>query len=409
MSWLPAKSLVRFTCVCKPWLSLIRDSTSAHTTAKPPFLLRYFSLPPDNTRLFCLRSDAHAVYAHGMLVFLKPGQEHSVELLREEKEKRIILHKKRMALLGEEEAKKLQQEDYEREQRLLDRVLEEQTLDTPLSISELPVDPKIEEMPAALGDYMVCFGMLVFPKPGQRFTMELLREERERRLLLHKNRIALLGTEEAEKLQKEDYEREQHLLDQTHKERSAKREKTEQHHPGPKFVELTSTQRLDYEERLRESGVRAWMEPPFCTQATAAAYSYAACQADLAQNMAFFESNHFTLSANTGLGGFDVGDILAYVSNIPVRPFELGNPLLVEMIEGYAKSALDQHNKYNNTKYQFVKVLKANIGGYSPGWNYYITSQVKDMASSGSPTLNFQAKVNSIEDQEAITAISPEP
>ncbi|KAG5550034.1 hypothetical protein RHGRI_015112 [Rhododendron griersonianum] len=361
MSWLPAKSLVRFTCVCKPWLSLIRDSTSAHTTAKPPFLLRYFSLPPDNTRLFCLRSDAHAVYAHGMLVFLKPGQEHSVELLREEKEKRIILHKKRMALLGEEEAKKLQQEDYEREQRLLDRVLEEQTLDTPLSISELPVDPKIEEMPAALGDYMVCFGMLVFPKPGQRFTMELLREERERRLLLHKNRIALLGTEEAEKLQKEDYEREQHLLDQTHKERSAKREKTEQHHPGPKFVELTSTQRLDYEERLRESG------------------------------------------------GFDVGDILAYVSNIPVRPFELGNPLLVEMIEGYAKSALDQHNKYNNTKYQFVKVLKANIGGYSPGWNYYITSQVKDMASSGSPTLNFQAKVNSIEDQEAITAISPEP
>ncbi|KAG5550037.1 hypothetical protein RHGRI_015112 [Rhododendron griersonianum] len=261
MSWLPAKSLVRFTCVCKPWLSLIRDSTSAHTTAKPPFLLRYFSLPPDNTRLFCLRSDAHAVYAHGMLVFLKPGQEHSVELLREEKEKRIILHKKRMALLGEEEAKKLQQEDYEREQRLLDRVLEEQTLDTPLSISELPVDPKIEEMPAALGDYM----------------------------------------------------------------------------------------------------------------------------------------------------GFDVGDILAYVSNIPVRPFELGNPLLVEMIEGYAKSALDQHNKYNNTKYQFVKVLKANIGGYSPGWNYYITSQVKDMASSGSPTLNFQAKVNSIEDQEAITAISPEP
>ncbi|XP_058215738.1 uncharacterized protein LOC131326855 [Rhododendron vialii] len=356
MSWQPAKSLVRFTCVCKPWLSLICDSTSAHTTAKPPLLLRHFSLPPDN-----LRSDAHAVYAHGMLVFLKLGQEHSVELLREEKEKRIILHKKRIALLGEEEAKKLQQEDYEREQRLLDRVLEKQTLDTPLSISELPVDPKIKEMPALLGDYACCFGMLVFPKPGQGFSMELLREERERRLLFHKNQIVLLGTEEVEKLQKEDYEREQHLLDQTHKEGSAKREKTEQqHHPGPKFVELTSTQRLDYEERLRKSGV------------------------------------------------FDVGDIPAYVSNIPVRPFVLGHPLLVEMIEGYAKSGLEQHNKYNNTKYQFVKVLKANIGGYSPGWNYYITSQVKDVASSGSPTLNFQAKVNSIEDQEAVTSIVPE-
>ncbi|KAI8556463.1 hypothetical protein RHMOL_Rhmol05G0254700 [Rhododendron molle] len=296
-----------------------------------------------------------------MLVFLKPGQEHSVELLREEKERRIILDKKRIALLGEEEAKKLQQEDYEREQRLLDRVLEKQTLDTPLSISELPVDPKIAEMPATLGSYTCCFGMLVFPKPGQEHSMELLGEERGRRLLLHKNRIALLGEEEAEKLQKEDHEREQHLLDQIHKEGNAKREKTERrHYMGPEFVELTSTQRLDYEKRLRESG------------------------------------------------GFDVGDIPAYVSNVPVRPFELGSPMLVKMIEGYAKSALGQHNKRNNTKYEFVKVLKANIGGYSPGWTYYITSQVKDLAGSGSPTLNFQAEVNSLEDQEAVTSITPE-
>ncbi|KAG5550032.1 hypothetical protein RHGRI_015111 [Rhododendron griersonianum] len=305
-----------------------------------------------------------------MLVFLKPGQEHSVELLREEKERRIILHKKRIALLGEEEAKKLQQEDYEREQRLLDRVLKKQTLDTPLSISELPVDPKIEEMPATLGSYTCCFGMLVFPKPGQEHSMELLGEERGRRLLLHKNRIALLGEEEAEKLQKEDHEREQHLLDQIHKEGSAKREKTERrHYMGPEFVELTSTQRLDYEKRLRESGVRVRMS------------TY----------------------------GFDVGDIPANVSNIPVRPFVLGSPMLVKMIQGYAKSALDQHNKHNNTKYQFVKVLKANIGGYSPGWTYYITSQVKDMAGSGSPTLNFQAEVNSLEDQEAVTSIVSEP
>ncbi|KAF7113490.1 hypothetical protein RHSIM_RhsimUnG0120300 [Rhododendron simsii] len=338
-------------------------------------------------------TNGNCMYGHGMLVFLKPGQEHSVELLREEKERRIILHKKRIALLGEEEAKKLQQEDYEREQRLLDRVLEKQTLDTPLSISELPVDPKIEEMPATLGSYTCCFGylslslslslsprgdtidssnrdycllyfgrMLVFPKPGQEHSMELLGEERGRRLLLHKNRIALLGEEEAEKLQKEDHEREQHLLDQIHKEGSAKREKTERrHYLGPEFVELTPTQRLDYEKRLRESG------------------------------------------------GFDVGDIPACVSNIPVRPFVLGSPMLVKMIEGYAKSALDQHNKHNNTKYQFVKVLKANIGGYSPGWTYYITSQVKDMAGSGSPTLNFQAEVNSLEDQEAVTTIVPEP
>ncbi|XP_058215740.1 uncharacterized protein LOC131326856 [Rhododendron vialii] len=307
-------------------------------------------------------ANADYMYGHGMLVFLKPGQERSVELLREEKERRIILHKKRIALLGEEEAKKLQQEDYEREQPLLDRVLEKQTLDTPLSISELPVDPKIEEMPATLGSYTCCFGMLVFPKPGQEHTMDLLGEERGRRHLLHKNRIALLGEEEAEKLQKEDHEREQHLLDQIHKEGSAKREKTERrHYLGPQFVELTSTQRLDYEKRLHESG------------------------------------------------GFDVGDIPAYVSNIPVRPFVLDSPMLVKMVEGYAKLALDQHNKHNNTKYQFVKVLKANIGGYSPGWTYYITSQVKDMAGSGSPTLNFQAEVNSLEDKEAVTSIAPEP
>ncbi|KAE9461116.1 hypothetical protein C3L33_06985, partial [Rhododendron williamsianum] len=42
-----------------------------------------------------------------------------------------------------------------------------------------------------------------------------------------------------------------------------------------------------------------------------------------------------------------------------------------------------------STNYQFVKVLKANISGnYSR--LYYITFEVKDMARSGSPTLNFQ-------------------
>ncbi|KAE9449037.1 hypothetical protein C3L33_19065, partial [Rhododendron williamsianum] len=103
--------------------------------------------------------------------------------------------------------------------------------------------------------------------------------------------------------------------------------------------------------------------------------------------MPFFESSHSTLSANTGLGikefvGFDVGNIPDKVIGIP------------------------------DTEYQFVKVLKANIGGLiggKPGRTYYITFQVKDMAGSGSPTLNFRAVVKTLKGQATITFSALEP
>lgn len=102
--------------------------------------------------------------------------------------------------------------------------------------------------------------MLIFPKPGQEHMQELLEEEIERRLILHKHRIALLGEEEAKKLHKEDYDRDECLLDQIDEEESAEREEKERkHRPCPDFVELTSTQHWDYKKRLCESGVRTWM------------------------------------------------------------------------------------------------------------------------------------------------------
>ncbi|XP_058215729.1 uncharacterized protein LOC131326852 isoform X4 [Rhododendron vialii] len=374
---LPAKSLLRFTCVCRSWLSLICDFTSAHTTAKPPFLLLHFSLPPNNPVLFCLRSDAHAVYAHRMLIFLKPGQVISVELLRKERERRLMLRRSRICLLGVEEMKKLEEEDYERERCLLDRLLEKkQTFDNtpPFSSPKLPtmdqILTEIEEIPATfklnfLFYWVGSTRVLIFPKPGQEHTQEHLEEEIERRLILHKYRIALLGEEEAKKLQKEDYDRDECLLDQIDEEESAEREEKERkHRPRPDFVELTSTQLWDYKKRLCESGVRTWM------------YTY----------------------------GFDVGDIPGYVF-VPVRPFVLDCRESLERIEGYAKFALDDYNKRNNTTYQIVKALKANVDVRT----YYITFQVKDMAGSGSPTLNFQAKVETFQGQETVLFIAPEP
>ncbi|XP_058215730.1 uncharacterized protein LOC131326852 isoform X5 [Rhododendron vialii] len=269
---LPAKSLIRFTCVCKSWLSLICHFASAHTTAKPPFLFLHFSLPRNNPVLFCLRSDAHAVYAHGMLIFLKPGQVISVELLRKERERRLMLRRSRICLLGVEEMKKLEEEDYERERCLLDRLLEKkQTFDNtpPFSSPKLPtmdqILTEIEEIPATfklnfLFYWVGSTRVLIFPKPGQEHTQEHLEEEIERRLILHKYRIALLGEEEAKKLQKEDYDRDECLLDQIDEEESAEREEKERkHRPRPDFVELTSTQLWDYKKRLCESGVRTWM------------------------------------------------------------------------------------------------------------------------------------------------------
>ncbi|KAI8556464.1 hypothetical protein RHMOL_Rhmol05G0254800 [Rhododendron molle] len=267
---LPAKPLIRFTCVCKSWLSLICNFASARATAKHPFLLLHFSLPQNNAVLLCLRSDAHAVYAHGMLVFTKPGQEPSVEFLRKERERRLMLHWNRMGILGEEETKKLEEEDYQRERRLLDRLLEKkQAFDStppppPFSSPKLPtmdqILTEIEELPATF-------------------------------------------------------------------------------------------------------------------------------------------DKHFE--------GFDVGDIPGYAF-VPVRPFVLDCRESMERIEGYAKFALDDYNKCNNTKYQIVKALKANIGSGFPGWTYYITFQVKDMAGYGSPTLNFQAIVETFQGQETVKFITPE-
>ncbi|XP_058215728.1 uncharacterized protein LOC131326852 isoform X3 [Rhododendron vialii] len=369
---LPAKSLIRFTCVCKSWLSLICHFASAHTTAKPPFLFLHFSLPRNNPVLFCLRSDAHAVYAHGMLVFTKPGQEPSVKFLRKERERRLMLHWNRMGILGEEETKKLEEEDYQRERRLLDRLLQKkQTFDNtpPFSSPKLPtmdqILTEIEELPATFDKHFeFCWvggiRVLIFPTPDQDSTMELLFEEKERIVILHKNRIALLGEEEAKKLQMEDYDRMNRLLDRPNEEESAESRKPEPtHRPRPDFVELTSTQWRDYERRALESG------------------------------------------------GFDVGDIPGYAF-VPVRPFVLDCCESMERIEGYAKFALDDYNKCNNTKYQIVKALKANIGSGFPGWTYYITFQVKDMAGSGSPTLNFQAIVETFQGQETVKFIAPE-
>ncbi|KAF7119912.1 hypothetical protein RHSIM_Rhsim13G0082000 [Rhododendron simsii] len=91
--------------------------------------------------------------------------------------------------------------------------------------------------------------------------------------------------------------------------------------------------------------------------------------------------------------GVDVGDITRDESlMLPVRPISLDSPCILEWVGGFSKLALDEHNKNKSTNYQFVKVLKANIAGnYSR--LYYITFEVKDMARSGSPTLNFQATV----------------
>ncbi|KAE9449035.1 hypothetical protein C3L33_19066, partial [Rhododendron williamsianum] len=175
--------------------------------------------------------------------------------------------------------------------------------------------------------------------------MEHLMKEEKRRQVLHRNRIELLGEETAKKFQEEDYEQDQELLVQI-LEKIVKRKNPEPQHQR---------------KRLRESkGLRE-------------------------------------------AKGFDVGDI----AGIPVRPVLLDSPESLERIGGYAKLALDEHNKRNNTKYRFVKVLKANIGG-TLGRTYFITFQVKDRACSGSPILNFQAKVRTFNGQATVTFSTPE-
>ncbi|KAI8533624.1 hypothetical protein RHMOL_Rhmol10G0023700 [Rhododendron molle] len=201
-------------------------------------------------------------------------------------------------------------------------------------------------------------GMLIFTEDGPP-TMEQLMEEGERRKLLRKRQIELLGEERAKELEEEDYEREEELLDLVEEE-----EIPEPEEPDIEFRELPSKQQKAYCKRLRNST------------------------------------------------GFDVGDIPDNVIDIPVRPYKLDIPEAVEMIGGFSKLALDQHNKDNGTKYQLVKVLKANIGGIlggKRGRTYYITFQVRDMAGSGSPTLNLQAVVKTLKDQATVTFSAPEP
>ncbi|KAG5527205.1 hypothetical protein RHGRI_028190 [Rhododendron griersonianum] len=205
---------------------------------------------------------------------------------------------------------------------------------------------------------VIAHRMLIFSDDGPS-TVEQLIEEGERRKLIRKRRIELLGEERAKELEEEDYEREEVLLDLMEDE-----ENPEPEEPDIEFCELPSKQQKAYRKRLRKST------------------------------------------------GFDVGDIPDNVVGIPVRPYKLDTHDSLEIIGGFSKLALDQHNKDNGTKYQLVKVLKANIGdilGGKRGRTYYITFQVKDMAGSGSPTLNLQAVVKTLKGQATVTYSAPEP
>ncbi|KAI8561734.1 hypothetical protein RHMOL_Rhmol04G0363900 [Rhododendron molle] len=109
-------------------------------------------------------------------------------------------------------------------------------------------------------------------------------------------------------------------------------------------------------------------------------------------------------------GGYDVGDVPYDAVDIPIKPVCLDSPKLLERMEKYSNLALEEHNRHNDTKYEFVKVLKATFstGGAR---RYFITFQVKDITGPGSPTLNsFRARVyDGFKSETIVEFCAPEP
>ncbi|KAI8536170.1 hypothetical protein RHMOL_Rhmol10G0235400 [Rhododendron molle] len=105
--------------------------------------------------------------------------------------------------------------------------------------------------------------------------------------------------------------------------------------------------------------------------------------------------------------GFDCGDVPDNILDLPVAPLSLDDPDTMKDLQMYSIFALEKCTELKKKKYQFVKVLKANIC-LRRGFLYYITFQAEDIAGSGSPPLNFRAKVHSLKGRETVEFCEPE-
>ncbi|KAF7129463.1 hypothetical protein RHSIM_Rhsim10G0165100 [Rhododendron simsii] len=105
--------------------------------------------------------------------------------------------------------------------------------------------------------------------------------------------------------------------------------------------------------------------------------------------------------------GFDVGDVPDNILGIPVTPLSLDDPETMKDLQMYSIFALKKCTKPEKKKYQFVKVLKANVS-LRRGFLYYITFQAEDIAGSGSRPLNFRAIVHSLQGRNTVEFCEPE-
>ncbi|KAI8536268.1 hypothetical protein RHMOL_Rhmol10G0243700 [Rhododendron molle] len=78
--------------------------------------------------------------------------------------------------------------------------------------------------------------------------------------------------------------------------------------------------------------------------------------------------------------GFDVGDVPDNILDIPVTPLSLDDPETMKDLQMYSIFALKEHNK----------------------------PEAEDIAGSGSPPLNFRAKVHSLKGRETVEFCEPE-
>ncbi|KAF7129350.1 hypothetical protein RHSIM_Rhsim10G0158100 [Rhododendron simsii] len=108
-----------------------------------------------------------------------------------------------------------------------------------------------------------------------------------------------------------------------------------------------------------------------------------------------------------GNDGFGCGDALDNILDIPVTPLSLDDPDTMKDLQMYSIFALKKCTKLKKKKYQFVKVLKANVR-LRRGFLYYITFQAEDIAGSGSPPLNFRAIVHSLKGRKTVEFCEPE-